>query len=273
MNEARILKIKQINQNSLRQLVNIEELIRFGAPALAFVLAFLLTPNLSLQWRVLIVGLVSVCCYAILSTEIDRQPAYTLVVPFIKYFFSAKTQESLAELDFDLIDNVLIFKDRLVAIFKLEPIDIMLLSEQDRQIFTNDIQAFLNNQRGIHTQIITRNRGASQSDYLNHFQDITNQTVNINNLEMNELRDSKLAGYIQDMNKLLATNIVPIRDYYFLVEQKGDNSISKQSIENLQKLEQQSNRICILLNQAKIETKHLKDKELETFLTQFIREI
>ncbi len=273
MKAARILKIKQINQNPLRQLINIEEFLRFGLPASVFVVAITLTPNLPTQLRILVVGLVAIFSYFAINTEIDRQPAYTLIIPFLKYLISNKKQAVVQEIDFDLVDNMLIFKDKIVAVFKLEPIDLMLLSEQDQNIFIKDIQAFLNSQRGIHTQIIMRNRGAEQNDYLAHFDNIANQEVNLNSVELTKFRDDKLGQYIEDMHKLLDKNIIPIRDFYFLMEQKGDTSNSKSTIEIIESLEMFSNRLCNLLAQAKIESKQVKDVELDLFLKEFIRQV
>ena len=273
MKPARILKIKKINQSSLRQMVDLEEMFRFGIPAIAFFIAFILTPGLNLQLRVLIVGFVVLFCWVILNTEVDRQPAYTLIIPYIRYFFSKKAVGTVTEIDFDLVDNLLISKDKILAVFKLEPIDLMLLSEQDQNIFIKNIQNFLNNQRGIHTQIIMRNRGAEQSDYLGHFNSIINQEVKLKSEQMTELRDEKLAGYISDMKQLLSKNIVPIRDYYIIFEIKGNPDTTKRALEMTENLAQLSNRLCNLLAQAKIETKQVVDQELEIFLKEFIRQV
>jgi hypothetical protein len=273
MKDVRILKIKRINQNTLRQLVDVEELFRYGIPALAFFIAFILTPQLNLQVRVIVVGMIGIFCWAILSHEVDRQPAYTLILPYLQFMFNSKKLTKLKEINFDVVDNLLIFKERIVVVFKLEPVDIMLLSEQDRQIFIKSIQNFLNNQRGIHIQILMRNRGADQSDYMKHFNNITSQQVSLHSKEMGNLRENKLAGYVEDMQVLLSKNIVPIRDYFILFEIKGNTSTSRKTIELIRKLEELSERMGNLLDQSKIRTNQLRDEKLEEFLQSFIRQI
>ncbi len=273
MKDARILKIKKINQNAVRQLVNIEELIRWGIPFIVLITAIVLTPDLNLQVRVFVVGFVSIVCWMTLSYEFDRQPAYTLLIPYLRYLFTTKKEPRIADVDFDLVDNLLVFKEKVVTVFKLEPVDIMLLSEQDRQIFIKNIQTFLNNQRGIHTQILMRNRGAEQSDYIKHFDHITTQQVSLHSKEMADFREDKLAGYIKDMQALLSKNIVPIRDYFILFEIKGNTSTSRKTIKLISELQELTDRIASLLDHAKVRTSQLVEEDLEEFLQSFIRRV
>ena len=217
MKPTRIFKIKGVDQNFVFQLLNDK------AVALLFVvfsglIAFFYMENFSLQARIIFVSLVGFFAYVFMSFEFEGQKLYSLIPKFFGFIYQPKRLEALKEAEFLLVNDSIILKDKLIFVYKIHPIDYLLLGEDEKATFTAQIEAFLNNLRENQVQLLVRNRQAEEEDYLKHFDSVDYQEVSFASKITAERREKHLNGYKENLKELLKNSVIPIRQYFILIK-------------------------------------------------------
>ncbi len=189
-------------------------------------------------------------------------------------------------INFTIQDNFLITKDQLIAVFEIEPIDLILLPEEEQHVFESDMHRLLNSLGDVHIQIVMRTRKATANDMDRHFRDLTTQNIKFSNLKTQSKTSELIQGYVSELSNLLENNIIPVKEYYIVFKQQVNTKNKTQLIEAIKKLERLVQRVSSNFKKAGIDIKHttnydnaiinnketvIEHKKLEKLVKSFIR--
>lgn len=267
MKPARIQKVKGIEQNIFLQLLN-EQSISIILVFLFAVGLFYYFPSVQNGHKVGMTIFFGLAVYFVLSKEIEGQKLYSLAPKLISYIYRPQRLEKLSDLEFLASNEILVLKDRIVTVFSIIPIDYALLHPDEQEQFVNQITTFLNNLKQEHIQLIVKNRKATPKDYLAHFDSVdSSMSVKVTSATQ-QRREKHLEGYKQNLEELIAHNIIPIREYFLMAQEYCDTS-SKEDINiKIQSINDKTERLKRGLFKAQIIAHRLKDTDLELFCYQ-----
>ena len=270
MKPTRIFKIKGVDQNILFQLLS-DKAVALLAVIISGVIAFFYMQGFSMQIRIVFVSVVGFCAYLFMSIEMEGQKLYSLVPKFFGFVHQPKKLEALREAEFVLVNDSIVMKDRLISVYKIEPIDYLLLDEDEKDTFTANIQAYLNNLRENQVQLLVRNRTATEEDYLKHFDSVDYQEVDFASKKTEERREKHLRGYKEQLKNLLQNGLIPIRQYFILIKVDCETTDKKMINKKMKELGDISDRITRNLSRADVESEKLGDKDLDQFCRNYFR--
>lgn len=272
MQPTKIFKVNSVNQNVLKQLLS-DKTIAISIVVLTATILFFFGQPINWNIKITITAIIGFISYASLTIELEGQKAYTLIPKLISFLYSPKQIPLLKEAEFKIINNYILSSDKIISVNKIEPIDYLLLNEDEKHEFTVQFRTFLNNLRNNQVQLLVKNRAATEADYLKHLDSVDRQVINFHNSEIAKRREKHLEAYKANLQHLLKNNIIPIRHYYLLVQvplAKTNNNMSTAELNQLLiKLNDLVNRINRNLSKTKINSTELSGQALEEFLHEY----
>jgi len=170
-------------------------------------------------------------------------------------------------IDFEIQENLIIFKDSIVSIYKLEPIDVFLLSTDQYQLFETNIRRFLNSLKMEQIQLVMRSRRTEIEDLRKHFKNLKLQK------SLKPIQEMLINDYILELSELINKSVIPFKEYLIIFRIKIRNKSMISRIEDIKKLESFIQNTTSHLNQMNINTKQLvnDNRELEKVIKSFLR--
>lgn len=171
--------------------------------------------------------------------------------------------------NFQIKHNLIIKTKSIVAVYQLEPVDVIILPEVEQQTFMQDMQHFLASIQEGHVQILMRTRKAIPHDFAGHFASLQNSSV-ITNFRRND-RQVLVSQYIEQLSELLDRNIIPVKEYYLVFEQDTRDTSPEALYNGVQSLERNISRIAGNIAKAGIGIKQVAGNDLNKFMITFTR--
>lgn len=230
---------------------------------LVFVYGFK-TFNWSYYLSSLFVGIIFFIAF--ITQKIDNQPIYK-IIPRAVNFRRTKKEQRFRNLDpyfvdFTIQDNHVIRKQSIIRIFEIEPHDIALLNEQDREHF------FAKLKQTIHIlpsqiQIIVKKERATSNDYSKHIFSIYNSTV--------RGREHLVNRYVSELTALIDSNNFVITKHYAVISVNCQTKNPNSKIEAFKKINDAELRFASGLALCNISLKSLSNEELIKFMKETLR--
>lgn len=169
-------------------------------------------------------------------------------------------------------DNLIFTKNQMCVIFKIDPIDLIILPEQEQKSFEIDMKRMLNSIGENSIQIIMRTRKATKQDLGKHFSSFNNKNQFLN--KNTEIKTKiLLSGYIGHLIELLEKNIIPVKEYYLILKQSFDFKSSIGKFNSINSLERLANKMSSNFRRAGINLEQVKEDAnyLENLIQSFTR--
>lgn len=263
MKNVRIYK-DDIRQHILRSMFFTDNtLFIVGAFCLAGLLYLLLTYVIhAFNWNIYIASLIvlEIAFIGFITQKVDNQPIYK-IIPRGIVFKRSKKQHRQKELesyfiDFTIQDNLIIRKKSISQLLEVEPFDISLLNDQDREHF------FLKLKQMIHVlpaqvQFIVRKEQAKIEDYSKHIFSLYAHS--------NDKREPLIAEYTQNLTTLVNENNFMITRHYAVFSVSCHPSKQQEKIQAIKKLTDMSMRFASALASCNISVRQLQNEELINF--------
>lgn len=220
------------------------------------------------SWNIYIALLIvlEIAFIGFITQKVDNQPIYK-VIPRGLMFKKSKKKYRQKELesyfiDFTIQDNLIIRKDRLVKILEVEPFDISLLNEQDREHF------FMKMKQVIHIlpaqiQLIVRKDTAKSADYSKHLFSLYDTS--------NTKRESLIADYAKDLSTLISDGNFSITRHYAVFSVPCNPMKQHEKIQAIRKLNDMAMRFASALSSCNISVRPLVNEELISFTKETLR--
>lgn len=146
--------------------------------------------------------------------------------------------------------------------YEVEPFDVALLNDQDREHF------FVKLKQAIHTlpsqvQFIVRKGKATSSDYSRHFFSLYDSS--------NEKREPLISHYVEDMKKLLDEETFLVTRHYAVFSVPCTTTKPNEKIEAMKKLNDTGLRFASALSQCNISARPLESEQLMEFAKSTLR--
>lgn len=199
--------------------------------------------------------------FALIATiRIEQQPLYK-VLPRVFMFGVSKKKYQREGLetstgDFSVQNNYLVRRKTLCAIYEVEPYDIALLNEAERETFYHHIKIALHTLPS-QVQLIVKKEKAQIKNYQKHFFSL------YSNAERK--REPLIAAYINDVSSLVQSGKVQIVKYYCVFATPLSYSKEDHFVQSTKKLSDMGIRFATALQGAHIAMRQLQYEELITF--------
>jgi hypothetical protein len=161
--------------------------------------------------------------------------------------------------EFQIKDNLIVTKNQITLIFKIDPIDLIILPVQEQKSFEMDMKRMLNIIGENSIQIIMRTRKATKNDLGKHFHSF-NQTNNFSNLITENITKKLLTQYVAQLVDLLEKNIIPVKEYYLVLKQPLSKNNPEQMLKAVNNLERTASKIYNNFKRAGIDLEHVKEE-------------
>jgi len=258
MKNVRIYK-DDIRQHILRSMFFTDNtLFIVGGLCLAGLLYLLLTYVIhAFNWNIYVASLIvlEIAFIGFITQKIDNQPIYK-VVPRGILFKRSKKQHRQKELesffvDFAIQDNVIIRNNSITQLLEIEPFDISLLNDQDREHF------FLKLKQVIHVlpsqvQIIVKKEKAKIADYSKHFFSLYAHS--------NEKRESLIAEYTNNLSTLVSESNFTATRHYAIFSVSCNPAKQSEKVQAIKKLNDMSMRFASALASCDISVRLLENE-------------
>lgn len=253
-----------LREHILRSLFLSDKTLFLGAVATLAILVFIIFKFVlhffQLGPFLMVVLAVEVAFVLIATLQIDRQPLYKLI-PRAVEFTARKKEYNATSLDsstsdFRIIDNYIERKKQLIAVYEIEPFDIALLNDEDRELFYQRIKLMLHTLPGK-VQFIVRKETAKQTDYQKHFFSL------YTNAEKN--RERFISSYITDLTNLVGSEKFLMMKYYAVFSTSLSSKKEASLVSASKRLFDMGRRLSSSLAPAHIITRQLRKEELVAF--------
>ena len=269
MRNVRIYK-DDIRQHILRSLFFTDSMLFIvGGLCIAGILYFLLAYVLhAFNWNIYIALFIvlEIAFIAFITQKIDNQPIYK-IVPRGLIFKRSKKKYRQKELesyfiDFSIQDNIILRKNSIIQMLEVEPFDISLLNDQDREDF------FLKLKQMIHVlpaqvQVIVRKEKAKTTDYSKHFFSLYANS--------NQKREPLIAEYIKNLSDLVTESNFTATRHYAVFSVSCNPAKQQDKVQAMKKLHDMTTRFSGALNACNIAVQPLETEELINFAQQTLR--
>lgn len=203
---------------------------------------------------------------AFVSQKVDNQAIYK-VVPRLITFKAGKKEKRYKDLepyftDFTIQDNLIVRSGSLTKLLEVEPFDVALLNEQDRENF------FLKLKQAIHTlpaqvQIMVRKERATTKDYSKHFFSLYDGAA--------RNREHLINSYVTDLSKLLETETLFVTRHYAVFTVPCNTGKVSDMTEGVKKINDLALSFAGALSACNIAVTSLQNEELVHFMTKTLR--
>lgn len=269
MRPVRIYK-DNIREHILRSLFFTDTMIFICGAAICAGLLWITFNNILhfFQWGAYISSVIvtEVFFFVFITQRIENQPIYRIFPRAIIHIGSKKKyrhKELPSPLtDFSVVDTYILRRNELIAIFSVEPFDIALLNNEDREHFYQSMKQMIHTLPGK-MQIIVRKEKAKVSDYSKHFFSIYEQSE--------KKREGLINSYITDLSRLIETDQFLIVKYYAVFSTSVNPNMPQSMIDAKQKLLDMGNRLSSALSSCNIHIKQLSEEQLIEFCKTQLR--
>lgn len=268
MKSVRIYK-DDIRVHILRSLFFTDSvLVVSGTITIALILYFVfqILHIFQLNYYVSSLTITTIFFIAFITQKIDNQPIYK-VVPRLLTFKTSKKEKRYKELepyftDFTIQDNLIIRTGSITKMFEIEPFDVALLNEQDRENF------YIKLKQAIHTlpaqvQFIVRKEKAKSNDYSRHFFSLYE--------EAKSNREQLISQYINDLTRLLESETFFVTRHYAVFSVSCNTSKTSELIAGIRKVNDLGISFAAALSACNISVKPLTNEELVRFMSSTLR--
>jgi hypothetical protein len=203
---------------------------------------------------------------AFITQNIDNQPIYK-VVPRLLTFKSRKREKRYKDIepyftDFIIQDNLIVRNGSIVKMLAIEPFDVALLNEQDRENFFIRLKQAINI-LPTPVQLIVRKEKAEIKDYSKHFFSL------YGGAKLN--REALITHYINDLSKFISTDALFITRHYAVLSMSCNVSKISEFTVAIKKLNDLSLSFAGALSACNITVKPLANQELIRVMISTLR--
>lgn len=210
---------------------------------------------------------VGVLCFILFVTQrIDNQPIFK-VVPRAFKFHSGKKNQRYSDLEdyfvnFSIKDNLLMRDNSITGVYEIEPFDIALLNDQDREHFYAKLK------QAIHTlpsqiQFIVKKDQAKASDYSPHFFSLYESS--------SKKREPLINQYIEELTALVDDNHFMMTRHYAVLSTPCNPNKPNNLVQGVKKLNDLGMRFAQSLAVSNISVRTLENEELKHFMRETLR--
>lgn len=202
----------------------------------------------------------------LVTQKVDNQPVYK-IVPRAVRFKTGKKELRHRQIDpyftdFTIHDNLIVRSDRIIKVFEVEPYDIALLNDQDREHF------FVKLKQTIHVlpsrvQFIVRKDRAEMSDYSEHLFSLYNSS--------RPEREELIKHFVKDLTGLVENNNLTVMRHYAVFSAECDTRKVKSKAAAVKKLADAGIRFAAALSACNITVRPLADHELLSIAKDTLR--
>lgn len=263
MKNIRIYK-DDIRVNVLRSLFFTDTILALSGALVVGGIWYLIFKNLvhylPMEYFVSILIILEIFFLGLITQKIDNQPIYKIIPRSIMYLigrkqFRHKELESYF-VDFAVQDNLIIRKNSIIGILSVEPFDIALLNDQDRENF------FIKLKQMIHVlpsqvQFIVHKEKTTIKDYSQHFFSLYNNS--------DSKREGLINSYIKDLSHLIQINEFMTTRHYAVFSIPCNPSKAIDRVKAINKLNDTEMSFSGALSACNIQTRELTNKELINF--------
>ncbi len=269
MRNVRIYK-DDIRVNILRSLFFTDTvLVVIGALVIGVALYFFFNSLLHFfSWGYYISALIvcTIFFIAFITQKIDNQPIFR-IVPRALRFNGSKKKSRYHDLedyfvDFSIQDNLIIRNNSIVRMYEIEPYDVALLNEQDREHF------FVKLKQALHTlpssvQFIVRKERATSKNYSPHFFSLYDGS--------NKKREPLIEKYIEDLTALIDSEPFVVTRHYGVFSVSCNTQKPHDKVAAIKKLDDIGLRFASALAVCNIGVRILENDELIQFAKTTLR--
>lgn len=171
-------------------------------------------------------------------------------------------------LDIKINQNLIVTATSIAAIYKIEPIDIALLSDEEKIYFELNLKRFFNSLESEGLQLVVRTRDAVIDDYKNHF-----KSFQVSNFKSQSLKDKYIANYLSQLKFILENNSIPIKEYYLIIKLTSKIKNNKSYVNAIKNLNSRAEKIIDNFSRCNLKIEQVVDTkgELRSLITSFIR--
>ncbi len=220
------------------------------------------------SWDIYLTSLIvgEITFIAFITHKIDNQPIYRVMPRGVIYRTSKKEfrQKELESyfIDFFIQDNLIVRKNSIVKMYEIEPFDIALLNDQDREHF------FMKLKQTIHilpsqVQFIVRKEKAQMADYSKHLFSLYKSS--------NHKRESLISKYSSDLSSLIDTTTFMTTHHYAVFSVLCNASKRDEKVNAIKKINDLAIRFASSLSQSNIAVRQLDSHELIQFVQTTLR--
>ncbi len=210
---------------------------------------------------------VGVLCFILFITQrVDNQPIFK-VVPRALKFHSGKKDQRYSDLEdyfvnFSIKDNLLMRDNNIIGVYEIEPFDVALLNDQDREHF------YVKLKQAIHVlpsqiQFIVKKDQAKASDYSPHFFSLYESS--------SKKREPLINQYIEDLTKLIDENHFMMTRHFAVLSTSCNPNKPNNLVQGVKKLNDVGMRFAQSLTLCNISVRTLENDELKLFLRETLR--
>lgn len=269
MRNVRIYK-DDIRQHILRSLFFTDTVLFVtGGLCIALILYLFLTYVAGyFSWDIYLTSLIvgEITFVAFITHKIDNQAIYKVMPRGVTYKTSKKElrQKEIESyfVDFSIQDNLIIRKNSIIKMYEVDPFDIALLNDQDREHF------FMKLKQTIHilpsqVQFIVRKERTKMADYSKHLFSLYKSS--------NDKRESLIAQYSKDLSSLIDTTKFVSTHHYAVFSVPLSGSKSENKVNAIKKLNDLGVRFASSLTSCNISVRQLDNNELIEFAQTTLR--
>jgi hypothetical protein len=192
-----------------------------------------------------------------ITQKIDNQPIYKIVPRGLK-FKSGKKDHRHSDLepyfvDFEIQDNLIMRKNAIMKVYAVEPFDIALLNDQDREHFFSKLKQMIH-VLPSQVQFIVRKEKASVEDYSKHFFSLYNSA--------NTKREKLINHYIDDLSSLVTKHPFVMMHHYAVFSVPCDTKRPQEKVKAIKKVSDLGIRFASSLSACNIAVTPLVDAQL-----------
>ena len=203
---------------------------------------------------------------AALTQKVDNQPVSHIFLRVITHSIKPKKLRGNSIdsyfTDFTIQDNMIVRPKSLIRIFEVEPYDISLLNDQDREHF------FIKLKQLIHVlpsqaQFIVKKEQASIKDYSKHIFSLYS--------ESSKKTEPLIEAYTHDLNNLVMTNEFNTLRYFAVFSVSADTSKTNSKLHGINKLNDATLRFASITSSCQMDIRPLTNDELVIYMKHTLR--
>lgn len=212
----------------------------------------------------LFVGVLSFILF--ITQRIDNQPIFK-VVPRALRFNTSKKNQRFSDLEdyfvnFTIKDNLIMRDNSIIGVYEIEPFDVALLNEQDREHF------YVKVKQAIHVlpsqiQFIVKKDAAKASDYSPHFFSLFDSS--------SKKREPLINQYIEDLTKLVEENHFMMTRHFAVLSTPCNPQKPQNLVQGVKRLNDSGMRFAQSLALSNIAVRALENEELKHFMRETLR--